>query len=514
MKPVAYLFAINRRGLLCSFLIVLFIGSLIGPTAQPTPIHAQSALLALANQQPTQQVKVIVQRLARGTEAEKLVTRLGGQVIDELSIINAFVAQLPAQAVLTLGRAPSVRWVSLDSAVQSSQCSACIDTSKLASAYIRTIGADKVWNRSPYLQGQGIGVAVVDSGVQPQQDFYTISGQNRLVASVAFNSGYNLSPNDGYGHGNHVAGIIGSNGSRSLGAYIGVGPAVNLINVKVSDDAGASTISNVVKGLQWVFDNQQVYNIRVVNLSLNDSVLESYHTSALDAAVEVLWFNRIVVVVSAGNTSNGGIYAPANDPFVITVGSTDDRGTSQITDDVLATFSAYGKTVDGFAKPDLVAPGKNIVSQMGNTNSALALAHPDHVLVVNGASYLRMSGTSMSAPMVAGAAALLLQSNPNLTPDQVKYRLMATARPFDTSARVGAGYLNVDAAVSGTTNQKANQNIPISKLLWSNNTPLIWNTLTESSVSWRPSGSAFWGSVGSNSDLNNSATWSSDYWGN
>lgn len=511
MKRVTDLY---RPSFLRTLLIALIIVPFIDASFLSTPVRVQAALLAFANQQPTKQVKLIVQRLGYGAEAEKLVAHLGGRVTDELSIINAFVAELPAQAALALGRSPAVRWVSLDSTMQSSQCSACISTTNLASAYTRTINADKVWNRSPNLQGQGIGVAIVDSGVQPQQDFYTVSGQNRLVTSVAFNSGYNLSPNDGYGHGNHVAGIIGSNGSRSNGAYIGVAPAVNLINVKVSDDAGVSTISNVVKGLQWIFDNQNRYNIRVVNLSLNDSVLESYHTSALDAAVEVLWFNRIVVVVSAGNTGNGGIYAPANDPFVITVGATDDRGTGQIADDVLASFSAYGNTVDGFAKPDLVAPGKNIISQMGNTNCALATAHPDHVITLNGASYLRMSGTSMAAPMVSGAAALLLQANPNLTPDQIKHRLTATAKPFDTSTRAGAGYLNVEAAVSGTTTQKANQNIPTSRLLWGNNTPLVWNSLTENSVSWRPSGSAFWGTVSSNSDLNNSTTWSSDYWGN
>ena len=120
----------------------------------------------------------------------------------------------------------------------------------------------------------------------------------------------------------------------------------------------------LLQGLQWVLDNKAAYNIRVVNLSLNSSVAESYHTSPLDAAVEILWFNKIVVVASAGNQGSGAIYPPANDPFVITVGATDDKGTSRLSDDVMATFSAYGTTSDGFKKPDLVAPGTNIIARL------------------------------------------------------------------------------------------------------------------------------------------------------
>lgn len=118
--------------------------------------------------------------------------------------------------MLALGQTPGVRWVALDSPMKSTLCLSCIDISRLASAYIRTIGADKVWNRAPYLQGQGIGVAIVDSGIQPQEDLYTIWGQNGLVATVRFNTDYNQTPYDNYGHGNHVAGIVSSNGRRSL----------------------------------------------------------------------------------------------------------------------------------------------------------------------------------------------------------------------------------------------------------------------------------------------------------
>lgn len=494
-------------------LVLLLLASSLPPAALAAPIRVQPALQALVAQQPAANVRVIIQKNDANATIEPMITKLGGTVIDQLSIIHAVTAELPARAVLALGKTPGVRWVALDSPMKSTLCLSCIDISRLASAYIRTIGADKVWNRAPYLQGQGIGVAIVDSGIQPQEDLYTIWGQNRLVAAVRFNTDYNQTPYDNYGHGNHVAGIVGGNGRRSLGAYIGVAPMVNLINVKVSNDDGGSSVANVIRGLQWIFNNADRYNIRVVNISLNDSVAESYHTSVLDAAVEALWFNGIVVVASAGNGGNGRLYAPASDPFVITVGATDDKGTANLSDDTMTNFSAYGNTLDGFAKPDLVAPGRNIVSLMANPTSWLAVRHLANVLIgLGNFSYFRMSGTSMSAPMVAAAAALVIQGNPNLTPDQVKYRLKATARAFDTPARAGAGYLNLDAATTSATTQRANQNVEVSRLLAGTSQPLIWNTAIELSGGWQARGNSFWGKSSNNSDLQNSTTWGSDYW--
>ena len=341
-------------------------------------------------------------------------------------------------------------------------CDACIDTSNLANAYIRTIGADQLWNDPPYVQGQGITVAVVDSGIAPHGDLLDGAENSRVVAQVDFSGGQ--SPPDDYnGHGSHVAGTIAGSGAKSGGTYIGVAPKVNLVDVKVTDDQGASTTSDVVAGLQWIYDNKDVYNIRVVNISLNSSVPESYHTSPLDAAVEILWFNRIVVVVSAGNngagTDDGILYPPANDPFVITVGATDDMDTADTGDDVLASFSGYGTTEAGFAKPDLVAPGTDIISLLASDDCNLVIAHPAHAVGgPAGNYYFRMSGTSMASSVTAGAVALLLQDEPDLTPDQVKYRLMATAGPFDGTepGSTGAGYLDIYAAVHGTTTASAN----------------------------------------------------------
>ncbi|HYN86964.1 MAG TPA: S8 family peptidase, partial [Ardenticatenaceae bacterium] len=468
-----------------------------GAWTTPTP-KAQPILLAMAAQQPEATVAVVVQKTAQGANPEALVARLGGQVVNHLPIINAFAAELPAEAVPALASTRGVRWVSLDAPVfeagkpgpntgptpTPTPCTVCIDTSKLKNEYIRAIRADQVWNTAPYLQGQGIGVAVVDSGIGNHLDFQNGAGVSRVIAQAKFDSRTDTMA-DKYGHGTHVSGIIGGNGQASGGQYIGVAPKVNLINVKISDDSGASNMSDVINALQWVLDNRTTYNIRVVNLSLNSSVAEAYHTSPLSAAVEILWFNGIVVVVSAGNNGTATLYPPANDPFVITVGATNDMMSTSVSDDTLASFSAYGTTESGFAKPDLVAPGFKIKSVLA-PDSALAKTDPGYVeTTTSGVQYFKMSGTSMAAPMVSGAVALLLQDEPALTPDQVKYRLMATTIkgrkqfPAYNATTMGAGLLDVYAAVNGTTTASANTGVQASQLLWSGSEPVTW-----SSVSW------------------------------
>jgi len=376
------------------------------------------------------------------------------------------------------------------------------------SKFAAAVRADQVWASR---NGQGIGVAVVDSGISAHADLQT-NGSSRIVAAT--NQTGEASASDGYGHGTHVAGIVGGNGGLSGGVYSGVAPGVNLINVKVSNFLGIATTSNLIDGLQWILDNKAAYNIKVVNLSLNSTVAESYHTSSLDAAVEILWFNGITVVVAAGNNGTGSgpvtLYPPANDPFVITVGAAEDKGTAALSDDMMASFSAYGTTEDGFAKPDLVAPGRHVVSALASTNAYAYVTHPLHRVDDN---YFRMSGTSMSAPVVSGAIALLLQDEPGLTPDQVKYRLKATANttwPGYDAAKAGAGYLDAYAAVNGTTTQSANSGITVSQMLFTGSNPVAWGSVNWNSVNWN---SVNWNSVNWNSVNWNSVNWNSGYWG-
>jgi serine protease AprX len=504
------------KGKHVTLLIVLALLLSLGmPLAVPPAQSAarlQPLLLEMVAQQPDQMLSVIVQKTAKDDRVEKAVSALGGKVTLDLHIIHAFAAEMTAQAAARLGNVDGVRWISLDAPMVSTDCTADCLTSdtNLKSVYEKTINANKVWLATPKRQGTGVGVAVVDAGINWQQDLYTKFGQNRVVANVRFNTDYNQTTFDNFGHGSHIAGIVGGNGSASNGKYIGVAPNSNIINVKVANDDGSATTATVVAGLQWVLEHRTQYNIRVVNLSLNSTVSESYNINPLNAAVEILWFNGIVVVVSAGNGGNGALYPPANDPFVITVGATDDEGTSNLSDDVVTNFSAYGTTQDGFAKPDLVAPGRNIISLMGNVNGVIPTQHPAN-RVDN--TYFRMSGTSMSAPMVSGAVALLLEDEPNLNPDQVKYRLIATANKSwsgYTAAKAGAGCLDIYAAVYGTTTQTANTGTTASQLLWTGSTPPAWNSVQWGSVQW---GSVQWGSVQWGSVQWGSVQWGSDYWG-
>jgi serine protease AprX len=410
------------------------------------------------------------------------------------------------------------------------------------SAFLATVKADQLT-----LDGQGVTVAVIDSGLTTRNNDFKSDGQSRVIAEAAF--GNQESTQDLYGHGTHVAGILGGNGAASGGLYRGVAPGIELINLRVSDKDGLTYESNVLAGLQWVYDNKDIYNIRVVNLSMNSTIAQSYHTSPLDAAVEILWFNGIVVVVSAGNNGTGEgpatIYPPANDPFVITVGATNDKGTAELWDDNLAVFSAYGHSEDGYSKPDLVAPGRNLVAPLSEKASTVYTAHPMHRV---GDEYFRMSGTSMSAPVVSGAVALLLQSEPYLTPDQVKYRLVATAsipawcayiqvdyQPVSpvqldelslspdgvtmvdgtmVSAGCEAGYLDIYSAVYGGTSESANQGIIPSQMLATGENPIGFGSVGWNSVGWNSVGwnSVGWNSVGWNSVGWNSVGWNTSLW--
>lgn len=508
-------------------LIPLLVLNLLGPTNAVAGARMHPMLAELAFNAPDQRVAVIIQMADASDEVERLAEKLGGEITADLHLINGFAAEMPAGAVAELARFRSVRWISPDAPMETTSKRDEIDTSNLQNAYIRAIRADQVWNEArTYIQGQGVTVAVVDSGLyvydktllsdfktptKPNQDYW-----DQTYRVVGYYLACNADPRPTecaglYGHGQHILGIVGGDGSASNGSYIGVAPKVNLADVAVSDNYGAATASTVVQGLQWVYDHKEGLDIRVVNLSLNSSVLESYHTSPLAAAVEILWFNGVVVVVSAGNNGTADLYPPANDPFVITVGATDDRGTDTIQDDVIAPFSAYGNTQDGYPKPDLVAPGTNIISTMSDYAILARDLHPDNVV---NSTYFRMSGTSTSAPMVAGAAALLLQDEPDLTPDQVKYRLMATANkdwPGYDRVKAGAGYLDVFAAVHGSTTESANTGLPASQLLWTGPDPLAWNSVNWNSVNWN---SVNWNSVNWNSVNWNSVNWNSDYWDN
>ncbi len=294
--------------------------------------------------------------------------------------------------------------------------------------------------------GQGIGVAIVDTGIALHKDF--VEEGNRVIAFADFVN-QKTEPYDDNGHGTHVAGIIGGSGYSSKGKYTGVAPKCNLIGVKVLDHRGDGNISDVLAGLQWIMDNRKRYNIRVVNISVGTSAKDVLdENSLLVQGVNAVWDNGMVVVVAAGNNGPGpmSISTPGISRKVITVGSSDDSiavevfGSGRTKD-----YSGRGPTPFCIKKPDIVAPGSNIIScnisrhttKSGNGEVRLTFANSPMMYTVK-------SGTSMATPVVSGAIAVLLSKNPELTNREVKLRLRNSAIDLGQHwERQGWGLLNV-----------------------------------------------------------------------
>src|SRR4051812_5151568 len=240
------------------------------------------------------------------------------------------------------------------------------------------------------VDGSGVGVAVLDTGITPLPDF-----GNRLIAGVDL-SGEGNAFADSYGHGTFVAGLIAGNGASSGGQYKGEAPGANLVSVKVAGASGSSDLATVLNGIQWVVQNRGKYNIGVLNISMGMPPLMSTVDNPLDQAVENAWKNGVVVVTSAGNTGpfNGTVTSPGDDPLAITAGAIDDNGTAAAADDTMTAFSAAGPTlVDGWFKPDLVTAGRSVVS-LRAPGSTIDLANPS--ARIGNANFVG-SGTSFSA---------------------------------------------------------------------------------------------------------------------
>jgi serine protease AprX len=397
------------------------------------------------------------------------------------------------------------------------------------SKFVDASGARRAWAQG--YQGQGVRVAVLDSGIWSQaQDFTEVDATGHSYSRVVASVGVAAAPDgkkptsDQYGHGTYMAGAIAGNGNSSGGYYQGIAPKADLVNVRVSDEWGGAKESDVVAGMQWVLQNKDTYNIRVVNLSLNSNTQVPYQQSPLDAAAEILWFNGIVVVTAGGNNGvkePGIIYPPANDPYLIAVGATDDMGTGNTGDDEHADFSVYGQTPEGVSRPDFSAPGSFIVSTLANQSNFVTYFpnYQNATINTNGDTVnltFVASGTSVSAAEVSGAVALLLQAVPGLNPDQVKYLLITSATPLDGEPGVGSGTLNIAKAIqlarsygSAGAVPAVNTGRPVSQLLTTGSNAIQWNSVNWNSVNWN---SVNWNSVNWNSVNWNSVNWNSVGW--
>jgi serine protease AprX len=382
----------------------------------------------------------------------RVITRRGGTAGRQIASLGAQVAEVSNVEILAIATDPRVVRIYLDRPA--------FPTLERTGAAIGAMLAREDLG----LSGHGVGVAVIDSGVAAEHNDLSLSRgtsphRSSRVAhfkdfTQAESSALWLSerPTDDYGHGTHVAGIIAGSGAGSAGAYRGVAPAADLVSLRVLDDEGHGQTSDVIAALEWVLDEGSQYGIDVVNLSLGHPVMEPAELDPLVQAVEDVWNAGIVVVCSAGNRGANGnftINSPGNSPLVLTVGSLTDWHTPSTADDKVSSYSSRGPSaVDHYLKPDFVAPGNRVVSTT-SVSSALAKAFPQSV-VVGGAAYLELSGTSMAAAEVSGVVARMLQQDPTLNPATVKSRLVDTAREVGGAlpTDAGAGALDMHAALA------------------------------------------------------------------
>jgi serine protease AprX len=453
----------------------------------PAPASLSTPLARLAAVKPRQRVEVIIQ-LTHETgmaQGRALVRAVGGRPGLGLPIINGLSARMSAGAARQLAASPLIHAVSLNVTVKQSWQGDGTGPWSLATTFDQSTGAARLWRHTT---GAGVGVAVIDTGVTGDlPDFQTSRSDStsRVVASAVIDPNATTAA-DTYGHGTAVAGLIAGNGGYRdgsdplAGQYAGTAPNANLISIKVADDTGASTTLDAIYGLQFAVDHKSQYDIGVVNMSFRSTSPESYTTDPLDAAAEQAWFDGIVVVAAAGNLgteSDAVSYAPGNDPYVLTVGAVDEQGTPDRSDDVQASWSSQGTTQDGFAKPDVLAPGAHIVSTLAPGSDFQKLC-PTCVI---GGSYFQVSGTSLAAPIVAGIAADLVSAHPDWSPDQVKGAIVNTAEPLQG----GAGEVNARRAYWGTGGMLgSNQGLTPNTLIDPNTGTIDYTQASWSAGSW------------------------------
>jgi serine protease AprX len=405
--------------------------------------RAQSASRDTGGASSTRQSRVII-RTTHGAPATSLIETAGGASGRFFPWLGGQVAVVPDTALAWLASQPGILGVSLDRAVHG--------TIERTAA---EIGATWV-SEHLGVDGTGVGVATVDSGVSPFHDDL----EGRVVHFADFVNAQTM-PYDDYGHGTHVAGIIAGSGRDSNGVRRGVAPGAHLIVLKALDVTGNGFASNVIAAIDYAIANRAAYNIRVLNLSVAAGVYESYTRDPLTLAAKRAVDAGIVVVAAAGNRGRantgraqyGGIASPGNAPWVLTVGAVNDAGTVDRRDDAVAAFSSRGPAaIDGAAKPDLVAPGVGIESTADSTSALFNSNAASRIwgsVATASEPYLSLTGTSMAAPVVAGAVALMIQTNPALTPNAVKAILQYTAEAREGYDHLtqGAGFLNARGAV-------------------------------------------------------------------
>ncbi|MPZ71853.1 MAG: S8 family serine peptidase [Nitriliruptorales bacterium] len=435
-----------RKGFAVAIAVTL-LGIILAP-GDPWPIQRAASADAIPRKSAGDghrqgaNTSVIVQAVpGHIATARQAVLQADGRVDVPLPLVDGFEATLPREALERVAASAAVRAVTPNSRARFADHG--YGDSTTASNFARTSGATTAWEQGTF--GGGVGVAVIDTGVSPTNDLAgrlmhgpDLSGEGSVV--------------DTYGHGTVMAGIIGGSGAdshtRAAGGFHGVAPESTIVSIKVAGRNGAVDVSTMLQAMHWVAAYKDQYNLRVLNLSWGTRSAQDTALDPLNYAVQRLWQEGIVVVTAAGNSGprSNTVTKPGDDPMVVTVGSYDDKSNRDPADDSISAWSSRGPTGAGLHKPDIVAPGRSLVAVRSHgsdveANNPKALISP---------TYIKGSGTSQATAVVSGLAALLIEHNPSLTPDQVKRVLTRTASPIaDTGTDVqGAGRVRVDAALS------------------------------------------------------------------
>src|SRR5919201_5049129 len=440
--------------------------------------YIPAGLLRMADSHPSAKIAVIIQS-TDGVDGAKKALGGFGSVNRKLKLVDGISATVPAGRLAHLAQLPGLT-ITSDAPMKMSGST----TYNSSQVWPYESGLAKLWGSNGSPPPSAPTIAVVDSGIQADRADFA----GRIVANVNLSTlPTNTTPGDGRGHGTFVAGIA----ADAASGYAGAAPNAKIAALDVMDDAGVAKTSDVIAACQWILANKAQYDIRVANFSLHSTTPSNFTKDPLDRAVEKLWFNGVTVIAAAGNygipnAPSRVMYAPGNDPFVITVGALDVGGTVWVGNDSTAPWSAYGYTYDGFWKPEIGAPGRYMVGPVpaGSTLTVEKAAN------VTSPGYIQLSGTSFAAPATAGAAAQILARHPSFTPDQVKGALMVTAKgaPNAVPYSGGVGELNAEKAVSVTA--PPNPNLALERFVGVDSTGSLtfdasgWTTAARASVSW------------------------------
>ena len=371
----------RRTALLATLVLTLVVP--LGASAVPGPKAVQAfvapGLLTSAQSKPTDTFSVIVQGKGGNQAAHAVADVLGTsmKVAKTFNSIDGVAIDLTGTQILALAGDKHVTAITPDARMRSDAFS--------PEKWPYVTAVQKYWAHGVSPAAPAATIAIVDSGIDTSRPEFA----GRIAAAVNLSSLPGNSAGDGRGHGTFVAGMAAAN----MGARSGAAPSAKLVSLDVMDDQGMAKTSDVIAAADWILANKAKYGIRVANFSLHSASANGFMYDPLDKAVERLWFNNVVVVAAAGNYGSGngpsGVpFAPGNDPFVITVGATDTGKSVSTNDDVTAPWSAYGYTLDGFAKPELSAPGRYMVGPVPTT-STLYSERADHIV---DPGYVELSG--------------------------------------------------------------------------------------------------------------------------